>query len=186
MSKSLGNIITPQEIMNESGADILRYWIASTDFRGEMAFSKDIFNRAIDGFRRIRNTMRFMASNLYDYEDDFDSQQLLFLDKQILEKLKQLQKEVRENYENYNFHLITSKILNFCVNDLGGMYLDIVKDRLYTMKSNSVGRRSAQYAIKKVLITLNKNIASIMPFTAYEFYEELFPNNGGKNLFRGI
>ena len=180
MSKSLGNIITPQEIMNESGADILRYWIASTDFRGEMAFSKDIFNRAIDGFRRIRNTMRFMASNLYDYEDDFDSQQLLFLDKQILEKLKQLQKEVRENYENYNFHLITSKILNFCVNDLGGMYLDIVKDRLYTMKSNSVGRRSAQYAIKKVLITLNKNIASIMPFTAYEFYEELFPNNGEK------
>ena len=125
MSKSLGNIITPQEIMNESGADILRYWIASTDFRGEMAFSKDIFNRAIDGFRRIRNTMRFMASNLYDYEDDFDSQQLLFLDKQILEKLKQLQSEVRENYENYNFHLITSKILNFCVNDLGGMYLDL-------------------------------------------------------------
>ena len=180
MSKSLGNIITPQEIMNESGADILRYWIASTDFRGEMAFSKDIFNRSIDGFRRIRNTMRFMASNLYDYEDDFDSQQLLFLDKQILEKLKQLQKEVRENYENYNFHLITSKILNFCVNDLGGMYLDIVKDRLYTMKSNSVGRRSAQYAIKKVLITLSKNIASIMPFTAYEFYEELFPNSGEK------
>ena len=183
MSKSLGNIITPQEIMNESGADILRYWIASTDFRGEMAFSKDIFNRAIDGFRRIRNTMRFMASNLYDYEDDFDSQQLLFLDKQILEKLKQLQKEVRGNYENYNFHLITSKILNFCVNDLGGMYLDILKDRLYTMKSNSVGRRSAQYAIKKVLITLNKNIASIMPFTAYEFYEELFPNNGEKIFY---
>ena len=180
MSKSLGNIITPQEIMNESGADILRYWIASTDFRGEMAFSKDIFNRAIDGFRRIRNTMRFMASNLYDYEDDFDSQQLLFLDKQILEKLKQLQNEVRGNYENYNFHLITSKILNFCVNDLGGMYLDIVKDRLYTMKSNSVGRRSAQYAIKKVLVTLNKNIASIMPFTAYEFYEELFPGKGEK------
>ena len=97
MSKSLGNIITPQEIMNESGADILRYWIASTDFRGEMAFSKDIFNRAIDGFRRIRNTMRFMISNLYDYDDNFDEGQLLFLDKQILEKLKQLQKEVREH-----------------------------------------------------------------------------------------
>ena len=183
MSKSLGNIITPQEIMNESGADILRYWIASTDFRGEMAFSKDIFNRAIDGFRRIRNTMRFMISNLYDYDDNFDEGQLLFLDKQILEKLKQLQKEVREHYDNYNFHLITSKLLNFCVNDLGGMYLDIVKDRLYTMKDNSIGRRSAQFTINKVLTTLVKNISSIMPFTAYEFYEEMFPGNGEKIFY---
>ena len=108
------------------------------------------------------------------------------MDKQILEKLKQLQKEVREHYDNYNFHLITSKLLNFCVNDLGGMYLDIVKDRLYTMKDNSIGRRSAQFTINKVLATLVKNISSIMPFTAYEFYEEMFPGNGEKIFMKNM
>ena len=90
MSKSIGNVVTPQEVIKDSGADILRYWIASTDFRGEMAFSKDIFNRSIDGFRRIRNTLRFMVSNLYDYQKDFDKEQLLFLDKVILSKTYRL------------------------------------------------------------------------------------------------
>ena len=106
MSKSLGNIVTPQEVIKDSGADILRYWIASTDFRGEMAFSKDIFNRAIDGFRRIRNTMRFMVSNLYDYDKKFDTDNLLFIDKVILHKTNYLQQEIRENYKNYNFHQV--------------------------------------------------------------------------------
>ena len=89
MSKSIGNVITPQEVIDQSGADILRFWIASTDFRGEMAFSKDILNRSIDGFRRIRNTMRFMISNLYDYSDNFNEKDLLFLDKIILNKTKE-------------------------------------------------------------------------------------------------
>ena len=180
MSKSIGNVITPQEVIDQSGADILRFWIASTDFRGEMAFSKDILNRSIDGFRRTRNTMRFMISNLYDYSDDFNEKDLLFLDKVILSKTKELQDEIRSSYENYNFHLITSKILNFCVNDLGGMYLDVIKDRLYTMKDDSVGRRSAQFTIKKVLTTLIKNISPILPFTAYEFYEQMYPGEGDK------
>ena len=180
MSKSIGNVITPQEVIDQSGADILRFWIASTDFRGEMAFSKDILNRSIDGFRRTRNTMRFMISNLYDYSDDFNEKDLLFLDKVILSKTKELQDEIRSSYENYNLHLITSKILNFCVNDLGGMYLDVIKDRLYTMKDDSVGRRSAQFTIKKVLITLIKNISPILPFTAYEFYEQMFPGEGDR------
>ena len=96
MSKSIGNIVTPQEIIKDSGADILRYWIASTDFRGEMAFSKDIFNRAIDGFRRIRNTMRFMASNLYDFDQKFDTGDLLFIDKVVLHKTNILQQEIRK------------------------------------------------------------------------------------------
>ena len=180
MSKSIGNVITPQEVIDQSGADILRFWIASTDFRGEMAFSKDILNRSIDGFRRIRNTMRFMISNLYDYSDNFNEKDLLLLDKVILNKTKELQEEIRANYENYNLHFITSKILNFCVNDLGGMYLDIIKDRLYTMKDDSIGRRSAQFTIKKVLTTLIKNISPILPFTAYEFYEQMFPGEGDK------
>tara|TARA_X000000950_G_scaffold36131_1_gene38619 strand:+ start:2599 stop:5337 length:2739 start_codon:yes stop_codon:yes gene_type:complete len=178
MSKSIGNIVTPQEIIKDSGADILRYWIASTDFRGEMAFSKDIFSRAIDGFRRIRNTMRFMISNIYDFDQKFDVRDLLFIDKVILHKTNSLQQEIRENYNNYNFHQIISKILNFCVNDLGGMYLDVIKDRLYTMQSDSIGRRSAQYCINEILNTLTKLISPILPFTAYEFYENLYPGKG--------
>ena len=178
MSKSIGNVVSPQEIIKDSGADILRYWIASTDFRGEMAFSKDIFSRAIDGFRRIRNTMRFMISNLYDFDQKFDTSDLLFIDKVVLHKTKILQQEIRENYNNYNFHQVISKILNFCVNDLGGMYLDVIKDRLYTMKSDSIGRRSAQYCINEILNTLTKLISPILPFTAYEFNENLHPGKG--------
>ena len=161
MSKSIGNVVTPQEVISKSGADILRFWIASNDFRGEMSFSDDIFSRSMDGFRRIRNTMRFMVSNLYDYDDDFNQEDILFLDKVLLDKVRQLQLEIRDNYSNYNFHLITSKLLNFCVNDLGGSYLDIIKDRLYTMQSLSVGRRSAQFTIKKTLVFLIKAISPI-------------------------
>ena len=178
MSKSIGNVVTPQEVISKSGADILRFWIASNDFRGEMSFSDDIFSRSMDGFRRIRNTMRFMVSNLYDYDDDFNQEDILFLDKVMLDKVRQLQLEIRDNYSNYNFHLITSKLLNFCVNDLGGSYLDIIKDRLYTMQSLSVGRRSAQFTIKKTLDFLIKAISPILSFTSYEFYEELYPKKG--------
>ena len=178
MSKSIGNVVTPQEVISKSGADILRFWIASNDFRGEMSFSDDIFSRSMDGFRRIRNTMRFMVSNLYDYDDDFNQEDILFLDKVLLDKVRQLQLEIRDNYSNYNFHLITSKLLNFCVNDLGGSYLDIIKDRLYTMQSLSVGRRSAQFTIKKTLDFLIKAISPILSFTSYEFYEELYPKRG--------
>ena len=178
MSKSIGNVVTPQEVIFKSGADILRFWIASNDFRGEMSFSDDIFSRSMDGFRRIRNTMRFMVSNLYDYDDDFNQENILFLDKVLLDKVRQLQFEIRDNYSNYNFHLITSKLLNFCVNDLGGSYLDIIKDRLYTMQSLSVGRRSAQFTIKKTLDFLIKAISPILSFTSYEFYEELYPKKG--------
>ena len=135
MSKSIGNVVTPQEVISTSGADILRFWIASNDFRGEMSFSDDIFSRSMDGFRRIRNTMRFMVAHLSDNDDDFNQEDILFLDKVQLDKVRQLQLEIRDNYSNYNFHLITSKLLNFCVNDLGGSYLDIIKDRLYTMQS---------------------------------------------------
>ena len=178
MSKSIGNVVTPQEVISKSGADILRFWIASNDFRGEMSFSEDIFSRSMDGFRRIRNTMRFMVSNLYDYDDDFNQEDILFLDKVLLDKVRQLQLEIRDNYSNYNFHLITSKLLNFCVNDLGGSYLDIIKDRLYTMQSLSVGRRSAQFTIKMTLDFLIKAISPILSFTSYEFYEELYPKKG--------
>ena len=178
MSKSIGNVVDPKDIIQNSGADILRFWIASTDFRGEMAFSKDIFDRSIDGFRRIRNTMRFMVSNLYDFDHKFEEKNLLYLDRILLNKTKELQEEIQKCYEEYNFHLIISKILNFCVNDLGGLYLDVIKDRLYTMKPNSLGRKSAQYTLDKILNTLLKAISPILSFTAFEFYEDMFPGKG--------
>jgi len=183
MSKSLGNVVSPQEIIAESGADILRFWIASTDFRGEMSFSKDIFNRSIDGFRRIRNTLRFMVSNLYDFGKEFNSEDLLFLDKAMIVKANHLQKDVAQHYEEYNFHLVISKVLNFCVNDLGGLYLDVIKDRLYTMKADSIGRKSAQYALDKILTVLVKSISPILCFTAYEFSEEMNPKKGHEIFF---
>ena len=178
MSKSIGNVVNPQEVIKDSGADILRFWIASTDFRGEMAFSRDIFDRSIDGFRRVRNTMRFMVSNLYDFDHKFDESNLLYLDRILLKKTNQLQEEIKDCYEEYNFHLVISKILNFCVNELGGLYLDVIKDRLYTMKHNSLGRRSAQFTLDKILRTLLKAISPILSFTAFEFYEEMFPGKG--------
>ena len=178
MSKSLGNVVNPQEVIKDSGADILRFWIASTDFRGEMAFSRDIFDRSIDGFRRVRNTMRFMVSNLYDFDHKFDESNLLYLDRMLLKKTNQLQEEIKDCYEEYNFHLVISKILNFCVNELGGLYLDVIKDRLYTMKHNSLGRRSAQFTLDKILQTLLKATSPILSFTAFEFYEEMYPGKG--------
>jgi len=183
MSKSLGNVVSPQEIIAESGADILRFWIASTDFRGEMSFSKDIFSRSIDGFRRIRNTLRFMISNLYDFGKEFNSEDLLFLDKAMIVKANHLQKDIAQHYEEYNFHLVISKVLNFCVNDLGGLYLDVIKDRLYTMKADSLSRKSAQYALDKILTVLVKSISPILPFTAYEFSEEMNPGKGHEIFF---
>jgi isoleucyl-tRNA synthetase len=183
MSKSIGNVVGPQEIINNSGADTLRFWIAATDFRGEMAFSKDIFNRSVDGFRRIRNTMRFMISNLYDYDQNDQVTKVLFLDKAIISKTAKLQNEIRELYKEFNFHQVVSKIVNFCVNDLGSLYLDVIKDRLYTMQPESEGRRSAQYALAIVLDFLNKAISPILPFTAYEFSENLSNGNGDKIFY---
>tara|TARA_B100001559_G_scaffold43960_1_gene32694 strand:- start:729 stop:1493 length:765 start_codon:yes stop_codon:yes gene_type:complete len=119
-----------------------------------------------------------MVSNLYDYDGEFKKDDLLFLDRVILSKAHRLQEDIRENFNNYNFHLVISKILNFCVNDLGGMYLDVIKDRLYTMKSDSLGRRSAQYAVNHILNILIKSISPILPFTAYEFQESLKPGKG--------
>ena len=183
MSKSIGNVVGPLEIINNSGADTLRFWIAATDFRGEMAFSKDIFNRSVDGFRRIRNTMRFMISNLYDYDQNDQVTKVLFLDKAIISKTAKLQNEIRELYKEFNFHQVVSKIVNFCVNDLGSLYLDVIKDRLYTMQPESEGRRSAQYALAIVLDFLNKAISPILPFTAYEFSENLSNGNGDEIFY---
>ena len=184
MSKSLGNVISPQSVWNKKGADILRAWTASTDFRNEMNFSEESLERTSDAYRRIRNTLRFLMGNLNDFDfkkDKVASNDYTELDKWITLKAKNLQEEVIKDYENFEIHLAFQKVLNFCTNELGGFYLDIIKDRLYTSKKEGVARRSAQSSMYQVYSSLLTLISPILSFTAEEAYLE---NNGeGSSIF---
>jgi len=173
MSKSLGNIIAPEKVINQLGADILRLWVASTDYRAEMIVSDEVLSRTSEGYRRIRNTARFLLANLHDFDPDRDLvpfEKLLSLDQWIVQYAKTLQDEIRQAYTDYDFHLVCQKLLNFCIVELGGFYLDIIKDRQYTMQKNSLGRRSAQTAIFHVIHALVRWIAPILSFTAEEIW----------------
>ena len=172
-SKSLGNVVSPQKVWDNLGADILRLWVASTDFRSEMVASDEILKRTSDQYRRIRNTFRFILGNLNDYQDKdqikFEDQ--VELDKWIINEVKSLQNDVLKMYESYSYHKAVQKIHNFCVNELGGTYLDIVKDRLYTCKFDSVARRSCQTSLDYLLNILVRLIAPILSYTAEEIWQ---------------
>ena len=172
-SKSLGNVVSPQKVWGSLGADILRLWVASTDFRSEMVASDEILKRTSDQYRRIRNTFRFILGNLSDFNDknkvEFNDQ--VELDKWIINETKILQKEITALYESYSYHKATQKIHNFCVNELGGIYLDIVKDRLYTCKNDSLARRSCQTSLDFILNVLVRLIAPILSYTAEEIWQ---------------
>ena len=173
MSKSLGNTVAPQKIFKDQGADILRLWVAATDYRGEMTVSDEIFKRVGDSYRRIRNTARFMLSNLNGFEpatDSVDPADMIGLDYWIVRQCQLLEEEVVDHYDNYNFHNIYQRVHNFCVNELGGFYLDIIKDRQYTCKSDGLARRSTQTAMHHVVEMLSRMIAPILSFTADEIW----------------
>ena len=173
-SKSLGNTISPQKIWDTLGADILRLWIASTDFRSEMVASDEIFKRVADQYRRIRNTFRFLLGNIYDFnfnKDSIDLNNLLELDKWILLELSSLQEELLELYKSYSYHHVIQRIHNFCVIQLGGVYLDIIKDRQYTTQQNSEIRRSAQTAMHIILEQLVVLVSPVLSFTAEEIWQ---------------
>ncbi len=173
-SKSLGNTISPQKIWDTLGADILRLWIASTDFRSEMVASDEIFKRVSDQYRRIRNTFRFLLGNINDFDvnkDSIELDNLLELDKWILRELALLQQDVKELYEAYSYHQVVQRIHNFCVNQLGGIYLDIIKDRQYTTQQDSEIRRSAQTAMQLIVNQLVVLIAPVLSFTAEEIWQ---------------
>ncbi len=185
MSKSLGNIIPAKKAMNDLGADILRLWVAATDFRGEVAVSDEIFKRTSDSYRRIRNTMRFLLSNLNGFDPAQDAltfDELLSLDKWAIDRTRSLQDEIVAAYESYQFHIIYQKLHNFCSSDLGGFYLDIIKDRQYTTGADSVARRSAQTAMCHIGEALVRWIAPILSFTAEEIWEAL-PGERGESVF---
>jgi isoleucyl-tRNA synthetase len=173
-SKSLGNTISPQKIWDTLGADILRLWIASTDFRSEMVASDEIFKRVSDQYRRIRNTFRFLLGNINDFDinkDSIELDNLLELDKWILRELALLQQDVKELYEAYSYHQVVQRIHNFCVNQLGGIYLDIIKDRQYTTQQDSEIRRSAQTAMQLIVNQLVVLISPVLSFTAEEIWQ---------------
>ena len=185
MSKSVGNVVPPQKVVNSLGADILRLWIGSTDYSGEMTVSDEILNRSADSYRRIRNTMRFMLANMEGFDpgkDLVDINQMLVLDKWIVSKTAELQKNVIGEYDEYNFHFAMKAILNFCTNDLGGFYLDIIKDRQYTTQSDSLARRSAQSALFHISHAMVRWLAPILSFTAEEIWQFL-PGTSNESIF---
>ena len=176
MSKSLGNTVSPQSVINNMGADILRLWVASTDYTSEMKISDQILKRNADTYRRIRNTARFLLSNLNDFDPKTNQQKvedLVLLDQLAIQRLAILNEQIMYEYNNYSFHKIIQLLHNFCVNDMGGFYLDILKDRLYTMPSNSFGRRSAQTALYLIAESLTRWIAPILSFTAEEIWKHM-------------
>ncbi|WXU00672.1 MAG: Isoleucine--tRNA ligase [Catillopecten margaritatus gill symbiont] len=180
MSKSLGNVMLPQKVVNNLGADILRLWIAGTDYTGEMTVSDEILKRSADSYRRIRNTLRFMMSNMQGFEASehlVGSDKMLDLDKWIVSKTADLQAQILTAYEHYNFHNAMQLILNFCTNDLGGFYLDIIKDRQYTTQENSIARRSAQTALHHMTQAMVRWLAPILSFTAEEIWQTIEPNS---------
>ena len=174
MSKSIGNVISPQKIWETMGADVLRSWVASTDYTKEIVLSDDILKRSADSYRRIRNTIRFLLGNLSDYSGQkVAPEELTELDKWMILRTKTLQEDIKQDYLNYNFHQAFQKIHNFCANDLGGFYLDILKDRLYTAKLDSNARRSSQIALFNILQALLRWISPILSFTAEEAWQSL-------------
>lgn len=173
MSKSIGNTIAPQTVMNTMGADILRLWVAATDYRNEMTVSDENFKRTADSYRRIRNTARFMLSNMQGFEPgqhQVDTEELLALDRWVIDAAARLQQDIIAAYESYQFHIIYQKLHNFCVLELGGFYLDVIKDRQYTTQEDSLARRSAQTALYHIVRAMVRWIAPITSFTADELW----------------
>lgn len=185
MSKSKGNVVAPQKVMNALGADVLRLWVAATDYRTEMSVSDEILKRMADAYRRFRNTTRYLLSNLNGFEPEqhlvaYD--EMLELDKWAVEHTACLQKEIIAAYNNFEFHLIYQMLHQFCVVEMGGFYLDITKDRQYTMQENSLGRRSAQTAAYYIVEMLVRWLAPIMSFTADEIWKYI-PGARGESVF---
>ncbi len=185
MSKSKGNVVAPQEVANSLGADVLRLWVAATDYRGEMSVSKEILTRTSDAYRRIRNTARFLLANLNGFDPAQHRvaiEKMIAIDRWILERAAQLERELIAAYDSYEFHQIYQKVHNFCAVDLGAFYLDIVKDRQYTTQANGLPRRSCQTAMYHVIEAMTRWIAPILSFTADEIWKSI-PGERGPSVF---
>ena len=185
MSKSKGNIVAPQKVANSLGADILRLWVAATDYRAEMTVSDEILKRAADAYRRMRNTARFLLANIAGFDPAqhvLQPSEMIALDRWVVERARALQEEVKAAYDNYEFHQIYQKVHNFCAVDLGGFYLDVVKDRQYTTQENSVARRSCQTAMYHIVEAMTRWLAPILSFTGEEIWSNI-PGERTESVF---
>jgi isoleucyl-tRNA synthetase len=173
MSKSKGNVMAPQEISSTLGAEILRLWVASSDFSGELTISSEILKRVVESYRRVRNTLRFLLANTSDFNPErhaLPPAQLVEIDRYALAMTAAMQEQVTADYARYQFHLVAQKLQAFCSEDLGAFYLDVLKDRLYTCAADSAARRSAQTALWHITHSLVRLMAPILSFTAEELW----------------
>lgn len=185
LSKSKGNYVALDELIAQHGADILRLWVSSTDYRNEVSISDEIIKRTADAYRRIRNTSRFLLANLFDFDPQqhlVDETALVELDRFIISRAQLCQDEILKAYEQYQFHVIYQKIHNFCAVDLGSFYLDIIKDRQYTTPVNSLARRSCQTAMYHIIQALTRWLAPILSFTAEEIWQ-VIPGKPSESIF---
>ncbi|MEI4259823.1 MAG: isoleucine--tRNA ligase [Candidatus Dasytiphilus stammeri] len=185
MSKSVGNTISPTEIMNKFGSDILRLWIASTDYTREIVMSQESINRSVDIYRRIRNTIRFLLANINDFDPETQQvniKNMIALDRLMLQKVHLTQNNIINAYENYEFHKVVQNLMQFCSVELGSFYLDIVKDRQYTSKKNSLLRRSGQTAMFYIVEAMVRWLAPVISFTADEIWD-VMPGQRSQYVF---
>ena len=185
MSKSKGNVVAPQSVMNALGADILRLWVASSDYTGEIAVSDDILKRTADAYRRLRNTARFLLANLDGFEPSANALapgQMLALDRWVVDRALQLQEAIIDDAQRFDFHQLYQRVHHFCVLDLGGFYLDVIKDRQYTTGVDSIPRRSAQTAMWHIAEALVRWLMPVLSFTADEIWEHLPGEHAGTVL----
>ncbi len=182
MSKSAGNVVAPQDVIKQSGAEILRLWVSAQDYRDDVRISPEILNHLIEAYRKIRNTCRFLLSNLYDFEPAkarVPYEELPELDRWALMRLEELKTKVRRAYEEFEFHAIYHALNNFCSVDLSAVYLDILKDRLYTFRADSPLRRGSQTVLYEIILAMTKLMAPILSFTAEEIWRSMVTQFGG-------
>jgi len=185
MSKSLGNVVAPQKVIGTLGADVLRLWVASSDYSGEIAISDNLLKRTADAYRRIRNTARYLLGSLHGFDPATDSvapEQMVAVDRWAVSEAARVQGEIKAAYGDREFHRVYHTLHNYCVNDLGGTYLDLLKDRLYTLPENSPARRSAQTALLHIAEGLVRWIAPVLSFTADEIWR-LLPGDRSASVF---
>ena len=186
MSKSMGNVIAPQKVSDSMGADILRLWVASTDYSGELSISDTILKRVVESYRRVRNTLCFLLGNLSDFDpltDALPVEKLLEIDRYALALAAQLQNDVMADYEKYSFHPAVARLVSFCSEDLGAFYLDILKDRLYTSARTSPARRAAQTALWHITESMTRLLSPFLSFTANEAWQDLNGKSAEQTIF---
>jgi isoleucyl-tRNA synthetase len=180
MSKSLGNVVAPQEVIKSNGAEILRLWVSAEEYRDDVRISKEILDRLTEAYRKIRNTCRFLLGNIYDFDGGDYSNNLLEIDRWAMSRLQTFTRKVTSAYENFDFHEVFHSIYSFCVVDMSSFYLDVLKDRLYTYKSDSGERRACQWVLYHILAAMTRLMAPVLSFTAEEVWQSLKQEARGK------